>query len=286
MRRTLLLTAAAIGIVAPPAGAASIEGTPRADRLLGTQRADTIRGRGGADLLVGRAGADRAEGGAGADRSHSSTTAAATPLLWTGTRPRERRSRRQVAADCEVVTLPISVDPFPSETGQHRTQVEPDSLAHGSTVVSAFQPGRFFDGGAANIGVSTSSDAGRTWTPSFLPGLSLFGSPPDLHPRVSDPVVAYDDARRRWLVGTLGVSPGLTGAARVSHSADGLAWEPPVTAARAARSSLAYDKEWLVCDSWPASPFRGRCYLGYTDTACDVLVARRAPTAVRPGAPR
>ena len=105
-----------------------------------------------------------------------------------------------------------------SETGQHRTQVEPDSLAHGSTVVAAFQSGRFFDGGAANIGVSTSSDAGRTWTSSFLPGLSIFGSPPGVHPRVSDPVVAYDDVRRRWLVGTLGVSPGLT-ELLVSHSA-------------------------------------------------------------------
>jgi hypothetical protein len=31
------------------------------------------------------------------------------------------------------------------------------------------------------------------------------------------------------------------------------------------RSGFQLDKEWLVCDSWQTSPFRGRCYLSYDD---------------------
>ena len=80
-----------------------------------------------------------------------------------------------MASDCEVVTVPISSDPYRTQTGQHRTQVEPDSLAHSSTVVAAFQSGRYFEGGAANVGVATSTDAGRTWRPAFLPGLTVYG---------------------------------------------------------------------------------------------------------------
>ena len=63
----------------------------------------------------------------------------------------------------------------------------------------------------------------------------------------------------------------------VSHSRDGVTWEPPVAAARTVGGSLAYDKEWLVCDSWPASRFRGRCYLGYTDVRRDVLAVQTSP---------
>jgi pimeloyl-ACP methyl ester carboxylesterase len=47
--------------------------------------------------------------------------------------------------------------------------VEPSLAAWGSTLVSAFQVGRFADGGAASIGFATSRDAGRTWRSGILP---------------------------------------------------------------------------------------------------------------------
>ncbi|HSC93127.1 MAG TPA: hypothetical protein VLB86_15855 [Gaiellaceae bacterium] len=283
MRRAVLLAATAAAAFVPVAGAAAIRGTARADSLLGTQRADVISGLGGADRIVGRGGADLVVAGTGGDRVEAGSGDDRVALDQDGARDRvacgpgrdlvTADREDTVAADCEVVTLAISRDPYRTPAGQHRTQVEPDSLAHGSTIVTTFQSGRFFDGGAANIGVSTSTDGGRTWTPTFLPGLSAYSTPPGAHPRVSDPAVAYDDAHGTWLVATLGVSPALT-ELLVSRSVDGIRWDPPVVAARSLARSLAYDKEWLVCDSWPSSPLRGRCYLAYTDVLRGELVVQ------------
>ncbi|MER3412615.1 MAG: exo-alpha-sialidase, partial [Thermoleophilia bacterium] len=58
----------------------------------------------------------------------------------------------------------------------------------------------------------------------------------------------------------------------VSRSRDGVVWEMPVTAAEGAPGSL--DKEWIVCDTWPQSRFRGRCYLSYLDDGPRQIVTR------------
>src|SRR3989441_10982952 len=63
----------------------------------------------------------------------------------------------------------ISSDPFTNPDSNHKTQVEPDTFAFGNTIVSAFQSGRFFDGGASDIGFATSTNGGATWTHGFLP---------------------------------------------------------------------------------------------------------------------
>lgn len=60
----------------------------------------------------------------------------------------------------------VSVDPFtygPAIDGapvSHATEVEPDTFAHGSTVVGAFQVARVFDGGGVDIGVARSANGG------------------------------------------------------------------------------------------------------------------------------
>ena len=74
--------------------------------------------------------------------------------------------------------IQLSSDPYHNPDGQHRTQVEPDTFAFGNTIVAAFQSGRFFDGGASNIGFATSTDGGQTWTHGFLPGTTIFATPP------------------------------------------------------------------------------------------------------------
>src|SRR5204863_7737789 len=74
----------------------------------------------------------------------------------------------------EIPLTRLSTDTFTNGTSQHATEVEPDTFAFGSTIVSAFQVGRIFSGGGADIGFSTSIDGGTTWTSGFLPGITIF----------------------------------------------------------------------------------------------------------------
>ena len=68
-----------------------------------------------------------------------------------------------------AASVSISSDPFTNTDSQHATQVEPDSFAFGSTIVTAAQTGRFNNGGASNICWSTSTNAGMSWTSGCLP---------------------------------------------------------------------------------------------------------------------
>ncbi len=166
----------------------------------------------------------------------------------------------------------IAVDTTETESAQHATIVEPDAAALGSQIVSTFQVGRFFGGSAGAIGFARSTNAGRTWHSGLLPD-----TPPLPGERASDPVVAYDSLHGRWLIASL-VNPGNTSALYVSGSPDGLTWDAPVTAVEYPRDDqvgTALDKEWLTCDNGTASPFRGRCYLAYTDIAHDLDPRRR-----------
>src|SRR5437899_6324188 len=96
------------------------------------------------------------------------------------------------AASANVAVLKISQDPFTNTTSQHATEVEPDTFSAGSTIVSAFQVGRFFNGGSSNIGFATSTNGGHSWTAGFLPASTVFATPAGTYPRASDPVVAHD----------------------------------------------------------------------------------------------
>jgi hypothetical protein len=74
------------------------------------------------------------------------------------------------SASANVPLTPVSVDPFTNASSQHATEVEPDTFAFGSTVVATYQVGRFFNGGASDIGFARSTDGGATWgVSSFLP---------------------------------------------------------------------------------------------------------------------
>ena len=268
-----------LGVVlalASAAGAQTMHGTPRSDRLAGTPGADALFGRAGADRLVGRAGNDLLHGGDGADALDGGPGSDRISVEADGARDRvacgpgrdtvTAELRDRVPAACEVVSRQLSRDDERRSKAQHETQVEPDSFAFGRTVVTTFQSGRFLDGGAARIGWATSFDAGRTWRSGFLPGVGAHVQPPGSTARASDPVVAYDAVNGTWLIATLGVTPGRRTELLVSRSADGSAWEPPVVAARVESQELAHDKEWIVCDNWPSSPFRGSCYLSYSST--------------------
>lgn len=158
---------------------------------------------------------------------------------------------------------PVSQDPFTNNTSQHQTQVEPGTFSYGSTVVSAFQSGRFATGGGAS-GISwvTSLDAGQTWTGGILPGLTVFSG--GSYARASDSVVAYDLAHHTWLISTLVAQTTYEGSSGstaivISRSANALTWSKPVLV-DASGASDNFDKEWIVCDNHPASKYFGRCY--------------------------
>jgi hypothetical protein len=168
-----------------------------------------------------------------------------------------------------VALTEISQDAFTNSTSQHKTQVEPDTFSAGSTIVAAFQSGRFFDGGASDIAFATSTDGGTTWTQGNLPGITKVANAANPYDRVSDSAVAFDARHHVWLISSLAivdVPGGIKGAAVVvSRSTDGgLTWGAPVVVA-AATGSSDLDKNWTVCDNTATSPFYGNCYTEFDD---------------------
>jgi BNR repeat-like domain len=176
-------------------------------------------------------------------------------------------------AAASTTLLQISSDPYTNAISQHKTEVEPDTLSFGSTIVSAFQVGRIFDGGAANIGFATSRNGGRSWTSGFLPGTTPFSTPAStVWARTSDPTVAFDAKHGVWLISFLGLFPNGTSAVDVlvSRSTDGgLTWSNPVPINTDGHFN---DKNWTVCDNTPSSPFYGNCYTEFDDNTLGDLI--------------
>jgi hypothetical protein len=160
------------------------------------------------------------------------------------------------AAYANVSLTRVSRDIYTDSQAQHNTEVEPDTVVSGSTIVSAFQVGRVSGGGASNIGWATSVNGGATWKHGYLPGITGNGGGPD--GQASDASVAYDAKAKVWLISSLGLG-NTTVDVLVSRSTNGgLTWRKPVTVA-----SGSNDKNWTVCDNTPASPHYGNCYTEY-----------------------
>jgi hypothetical protein len=162
----------------------------------------------------------------------------------------------------------VSTDPYTNTTSYHKTEVEPDTFSWQSTIVSAFQMGRFTDGGASNVGFATSTDNGGTWTDGGLPSLTKYATPPGPYERATDPSVAYDGKHHVWLIITLDsmASGGFGGdAITVSRSTDGgLTWGAPVMVQQAT-GFQSFDKTWIGCDNNQNSPNAGNCYAEWDD---------------------
>ncbi len=161
-----------------------------------------------------------------------------------------------------VTVLRISEDPFVSPVpGQHASEVEPAAAAHGGTVLAAFQVGRLLGGGSVAIGWAR-WQAGH-WRHGLLPGLTAGQRPPGPYRLVSDPSVAYDAARGRWLIAILaiaGQSHQQRTSVLVARSPDGTHWGGRAYALVATAAPGGYDKPWIACDNTARSPYYGRCY--------------------------
>src|SRR5437588_10286859 len=168
-------------------------------------------------------------------------------------------------AGANVPLTQVSADPFTNSTSQHATELEPDTFAYGGTVVATFQVGRFFNGGATDIGCVRPGNGGGTWdAPGFLPGMTFTsGAASSPYERVSDPSVAYDAVHHTWLISSIPLLPGtlVVPTVFVNRSTDdGRTWSNPVSIPPPVSNSVDLDKNWTVCDNNAASPFRGHCY--------------------------
>jgi hypothetical protein len=175
------------------------------------------------------------------------------------------------AASAAVSLTRVSADIYTDTQAQHHTEVEPDVVAFGATIVSAFQVGRVFGGGASNIGWATSRNGGSTWSHGYLPGITGNGGGP--FGQASDAVVAYDAKLRVWLISSLGLGASSVDVLVNRSTNGGTTWGKPVTVATGSN-----DKDWIVCDNHPASPYYGNCYAEYDITSASNSVVMRTST--------
>jgi hypothetical protein len=149
---------------------------------------------------------------------------------------------------------------------------EPDTLVEPDIAVSPFNTKievavahdcRFATGGAVDIFYSWTHDGGAHWHQSRLPGLTkAVGGTFD---RASDPVVAFG-ADGSAYVSSLVLDVSCPGAVAVSRSTDGGAtFGMPVLVHESDTCAVIDDKNWLVTDTQPMSPFFGRIYQFWTE---------------------
>ena len=158
----------------------------------------------------------------------------------------------------QVALTRLSTDTFTNADSQHATEVEPGIFASGSTIVTVFQAGRRFNGGASDIGFATSTNAGTSWTSGLLPGLTV--NVGGTYLAASDPSVVFDKAHGVWIVASLLIASA-TDQVAVSRSADAMNWGNPIIVS----TTHDADKQWITCDNTSTSPFFGHCYMEWDD---------------------
>jgi hypothetical protein len=174
-------------------------------------------------------------------------------------------------AYANVSLTQVSHDIYTDTQAQHNTEVEADTFASGSTIVSAFQVGRVFGGGASNIGWATSKDGGATWSHGYLPGITTNGG--GSFGQASDASVAFDARHNVWLISSLGLSGGAVDVLTSRSTDGGLTWGNPVITATGSN-----DKTWIVCDNTATSPHYGNCYTEYDVTSSGDSIRMRTST--------
>ena len=161
-----------------------------------------------------------------------------------------------VPASAQGLFRQLSQDSFSGGSGQHQSEVEPAAFAYGPTIVAAFQVARVYGGGGMDVGWATSTNGGISWTNGYLPGLTTSykgGS----YSAASDPSVAYDLKHGVWMINTIPIAGGIDVA--VSRSKDARNWDNPVFVSKPGDA----DKNWIICDNTPTSPYFGNCYVGW-----------------------
>jgi BNR repeat protein len=185
----------------------------------------------------------------------------------------------------DVLACPPS-DPTECELD---TQSEPHIAANPTSpanLIGVFQDGRYPDGGAVDIGWSTSFDKGKTWKfRGDAPGLTVGGPPGPQEAgapfeRASDPVVVFD--RKHDVAMLQGVAVSVRGCAiycdsavtvNISHN-DGRTFGGPVIVhedvSDPEQAPIYFnDKNWIAVDNHPSSPHYGRAYSAWDQPTCE-----------------
>ena len=117
---------------------------------------------------------------------------------------------------------------------------------------------RFATGGAADIAYAWTHDGGAHWHNAPMPGLTrAVGGAWD---RASDPVVAFGPDGSVYVSALVFDATSCPTGVTVSRSVDGGAtFGPPVLVQKSTSRAYSDDKNWLVADTQPSSPFYGGC---------------------------
>ncbi len=152
-----------------------------------------------------------------------------------------------------------------------RNGCEPDTLVEPDVAVSPVNPQimvavahdcRFATGGAVDISYAWTHDGGAHWHHAPMPGLTRAVG--GVWARASDPVVAFGPDGSVY-VSALVLDLTCPGGVTVSRSVNGGAtFGPPVLVHESTTCNYIDDKNWLVIDNQPNSPFYGRLYQFWT----------------------
>lgn len=144
-----------------------------------------------------------------------------------------------------------------TEAGPH-VAVDPNDPLR---VVAVFQQSRFGGGGAADNGYATSHDGGDTWVTAPMPGLTV--SAGGEWQRAQDPVVAFGPDGAAYASAVVLSNLFCPSGIAVQRSDDGgLTWNAPDILHKDRDCPGDFnDKDWIVVDTNPGSPFFGRVYV-------------------------
>lgn len=159
------------------------------------------------------------------------------------------------------------------QTVAPRSNCEPDTLVEPDIAVSPFNTKievavahdcRFASGGAVDIFYAWTHDGGAHWQQSRLPGLTTAVG--GTYPRASDPVVAFGSDGSVYVSSLVINLNNCDSGVAVSRSTDGGAtFADPVYVQQSTSCGVSDDKNWLVTDTQPNSPFFGRIYQFWTE---------------------
>lgn len=161
-------------------------------------------------------------------------------------------------------------DIAPQPGSEPDTLVEPDvavSPLDANIAVAAAHDGRFPDGGAVDISYAWTHDGGQSWHHAPVPGLTVADG--GVWDRASDPVLAFGADGNVYL-SVLVFDNGCASGVTVSRSTDGgRTFGAPVLVHRSNDCNYSDDKNFLVIDTHPSSPYFGRLYQFWTPFVSD-----------------
>jgi hypothetical protein len=225
------------------------------ERLIGA-----VRGPGGrifpagAKFSAGVSGQASGASSAGGS-SAAPTAAAALPALV------RVSSDNGVTAPLQPWELATSGEVFIDSQTEPWVDVNP---ANRNNVVGMWQEDRWSSGGARNLVLGTSFNAGATWTETPLQGVSRL-TPGGAYERVTDPWLDFGPNNRVHATSlAFDDTFPFKNAIFVHTSTDGGAtWGSPVEVIADTEFQFFNDKQALVADDYPSSPFRGNVYVAW-----------------------